>query len=290
MISWWKHMETFKLRILPACLSLLLCLVSIFPVQASEALKFGVLNQHPVTITAQIWNPILQYVSQRTGVPLALAMGRTAPETTRRTLAGEYDFAYTNHLFTPERQQLGFRVIARLNRPTISSQIVVAIDSPLQTLDDLEGKRVAFPSREAFVGYHVPHQALKQSGIGVTARFAGNQEGAMQQLAAGAVDAAAVNDRVMDAFASRLGFRYRVLWRSEPYPDLAVMVHPRLPADLVEQIRSTLVGMHEEPAGRSALESANAIAKNPQPLAFVPATDADYIPYSRFWLKQGGQP
>lgn len=283
-------MEIPVLSSLPVFLSLLLCTLWAWPAQAAEVFKFGVLNQHPVTVTAQLWNPILRHVSQRTGISLELAMGPTAPETTRRTLAGEYDFAYTNHLFTPERQQLGFRVIARLNRPAISSQIVVAEDSPLKTLTDLEGVRVAFPSREAFVGYHVPRQALEHSGIRVTARFAGNQEGAMRQLAAGAVDAAAVNDRVMAAFTSRQGFRYRVLWSSEPYPDLAVMVHPRVPSDVVEQVREALIEMAGERAGRVLLQGANAIVQNPEALAFVLATDADYAPYRRFWRDQGSQP
>jgi len=273
-------------RVFLFCLALLSGLFSVQSAGADTALKFGVLNRHPVALTAQIWNPILHYVSRKVGVPLVLAMGKAAPETTERTVAGEYDFAYSNHLFTPEREKLGFQVIARLNRPAIASQIVVAADAPLRVLADLAGKAVAFPSREAFVGYHVPRLALGRAGIEVKASFGGNQEGAMQQLAAGAADAAAVNDQVMRAFAARHGFRYRVLWASEPYPDLAVMAHRRVPAAMVEKVRTALLGMRHDAEGRAALDAANAIVKNAEPLAFVAATEADYAPYRRFWRAQ----
>ncbi len=290
VINQWKHREAPILRTLLNRLALMLCLLPACALQAAEAMKFGVLNQHPVTVTAQIWNPILLEISQQTGIPLALAMGHSAPETTRRTLAGEYDFAYTNHLFTPERQKAGFRVLARFNRPAISGQIVVPTDSPLQSLADLDGKKLAFPSREAFVGFHVPNQALTRAGIAVSKSFAGNQEGAMRQLVTGVVDAAAVNNRVMRAFATRTGFQYRVVWHSEPYPDLAVMVHPRVPGGVVERVRNALLSMHQRDSGRRALAKANQIIKNDQPLIFVPASDADYTPYSRFWREQAEQP
>lgn len=267
-------------------LFLLALLPWLTPAWADGPLKFGVLNQHAVLITAQIWNPILEAVSRISGVPLVLAQGKSAPETTARTVAGEYDFAYTNHLFTSERVKLGFRVIARLNRPAIQGQIVVPADSPLTRLEDLEGKAVVFPSREAFVGYHVPRQALDEAGIAVNERFSTNQEGAMQALRAGTADAASVNDKVMRAFAERTGFRYRVLWTSDAYPDLAVMVHPRVPAEVVERVRHALVTLHETTEGRAALAAANAIVKNREPLRFVPATDADYAVYRAFWQRR----
>ena len=70
---------------------------------------FGVLNHRSLQATAAYWNPILNYVTARSGVPLELHIGRTANETTDRVAAGKLDFAYTNHLFTPKRNQLGWQ-------------------------------------------------------------------------------------------------------------------------------------------------------------------------------------
>ena len=40
-------------------------------------------------------------------------------------------------------------------------------DSPIHTLKQLEGRRVAFPSPDAFVGYAVPALAIKEAGVRV---------------------------------------------------------------------------------------------------------------------------
>lgn len=265
--------------------SLLVLLFMSLPSQASEPLKFGVLNQHPVALTAQIWNPILQYLSDRSGVPLTLAMGKTAQETTQRTVAGEYDFVYTNHLFTPERTRLGFRTLARFNTEGIRGQIVVAANSPIHSLRDLNGRKIAFPSREAFAGYALPMRALQKGKVHAEAVFAGNQEGAMAQLSSGATDAAGVNDAVMKAFSQRENFQYRAIYTSETYQDLAVMAHPRVPRDSVEKVRAAMLGMGSDAEGRRLLDAANEIFKSTSRLEFVPTSDSDYSNYRRFYRK-----
>src|SRR4051812_34087996 len=80
---------------------------------AEQPYTFNVLNQRSITLTAQYWNPILIYVSHKSGVPLTLKLAKTAPEADALAEQGAYDFLYTNHFFTPERDRLGFRVIAR---------------------------------------------------------------------------------------------------------------------------------------------------------------------------------
>src|SRR3990172_7290989 len=86
-------------------------------------LPFGVINQRSITLTAGYWNPILAYVIRRSGVPLQLRMAKTAPETTAMSISGELAFVYSNHLFTPERDALGFTVIARPEENAIRGQI-----------------------------------------------------------------------------------------------------------------------------------------------------------------------
>ena len=81
----------------------LTCLLVMGGAAAAEpvALNFGVINQRSLALTAEYWNPILKYVSARSGVQLRLMMGKTAPETTAQSVKGEHDFVYSNHLFTP---------------------------------------------------------------------------------------------------------------------------------------------------------------------------------------------
>src|SRR6185436_2917849 len=80
---------------------------------AQQAYSFNVLNQRSVALTAQYWNPIMTYVSRKSGVPLELKLSKTAQEGNAIAEKGGYDFQYTNHFFTPDRDRLGWKVIAR---------------------------------------------------------------------------------------------------------------------------------------------------------------------------------
>jgi phosphonate transport system substrate-binding protein len=232
-------------------------------------LTFGVLNQQSAALTAERWNPILNYVGSTSGVALRFRMGATVQETNAIMGRGEFDFIFTNHNFRPEYDTVGYRAIARWGGDPIRSVVAVVHDSRITGLGQLAGKKVAFPSRDAFVGYAVPTVALKKAGVRVEEVFAGNQEGAMAQLKTRRVEAAAVNSRFLAQYSEREGVEFRAIHTSEPFPELAVVAHPRVPAPVVEKVRRALVAMTTDPIAGPVLEQ----AKCP---GFEPATDRDY--------------
>ena len=69
--------------------------------EAGKAYSFGVVNQRSPVLHAQCWNPILRYVSDKSGVALQLKLAKTAPEHSAMIGRGEFDFIYSNHNFTP---------------------------------------------------------------------------------------------------------------------------------------------------------------------------------------------
>lgn len=253
-------------------------------VRADEKVySFGVLNQRSVMLTAQYWNPILKYVSDRSGVRLQLKMGKTAPETSAMIGRSELDFVYSNTIFTPANSPAGYRVIARPIENAIQGQIVTLDDSPIRTLKDLEGIEVGFPSLAAFVGYAVPMNGLLQAGINVKPVFAGNQEGIMGQLKARRVIAAGVNSEVMRDFAQRENFKYRVLWTSEGYLNLPVCAHPSVPKEKVIAVKAALVNMAKDQEGLKILEASATLIKQAPPLGFIPAEEQEYENYHHYY-------
>jgi phosphonate transport system substrate-binding protein len=244
---------------------------------------FNVLNHRTVTLTAQYWNPILIYVSKKSGVSLELRLNRTSKENTAIAETGAYDFLYTNHFFTPARDRLGYRVIARPAGPGTRSQIVVRKDSPVQNLRDLEGKAVAFPTPDGFTGYWLPMDALLRNKVNVRSVFTGNQEASFGQLSASAVDAAGVNSVALETYARREGFEYRSLWTSELYNDLCIMANPKVPSDKIAAVRAALINMATEPEGRKVLQASADVLKFKGELGFVTADNRDYDNYRAFY-------
>ncbi|MBP6850244.1 MAG: PhnD/SsuA/transferrin family substrate-binding protein, partial [Rhodoferax sp.] len=135
-----------SLHLLPGALALAgMLLIGTAQAQAPTALRFSPVNQYGIELTASYWNPIIDYVSGKSGVKLQLKIGRTSADTTAYVLANEVEFVFSNHLFSPERDHLGWKVFGRRDTPPLRSQIVVLADSPLHRLEQLAGQPVAFP-------------------------------------------------------------------------------------------------------------------------------------------------
>ena len=250
---------------------------------ADHPYAFNVLNQRSVALTAQYWNPILMHVSRKSGVALELKLAKTVQDANALAEQGAYDFIFTNHFFTPERDRLGFRVIARPAGRGIRGQIIVPHDSPIRSLQDLNGKEVAFPSPDAFAGYWLPMDALLKARLNVKPVFTSNQEASFAQLKVGTVVAAAVNDTVIERYARREGFEYRLLWNSDVYNDLCIMVSSKVPKEKVTAVRDAFVDMMNDPEGRKVLEAGAELLKIKDKLGFIAADNRDYDNYRAFY-------
>lgn len=236
--------------------------------KSSPPLTFGVLNQQSAIQTAERWNPILRYLTQKTGIPMQLKMGATVELTDAMMGREEFDLVFTNHSFQKEFDGK-YRVLVRWEGKPIHGVLVVRDESQVRSLGDLQGQTVAFPSEDAFVAYAVPMGALKKAGIEITPRFAGNQDGALAQLKTKQVKAAAVNSRFLETYAKSADLRYRIIFQSEPFHELPVLIHPRVPAERAAALRQALLAMGTDP-------DASSLWKEGKCQGFEPAEERDY--------------
>lgn len=245
--------------------------------------NFSPVNQFDINLTAAYWNPIIAYVSEKSGIKLNLKIGRTSADTTSYVLAKEVEFVFSNHLFSPEREQLGWKVFGRRNTPPLQGQIVVPTDSPITDIAQLKGQEVAFAGPEAFIVYKVPYAYLLSRNVDVKVVFAGNQNGAFAQLFAGKVLAAGGNSQLVDGYSRREGKKFRVLWSSESFQDLALMVSGKVPEADARKVAAAFIDMVKDPKGRDILHQASKEVGLPNDAYFVPASGADYAAYKRFF-------
>jgi len=270
-------------RHLLALAALLLTLTPAWGQPAKDGYRFSPVNQFDINLTAAYWNPIVQYVSEKSGVKLALKIGRTSADTTAYVLTQEVEFVFSNHLFSPEREQLGWKVFGRRQMPAIQGQIVVPADSPVTELAQLKGEEVAFPGPEAFIAYKVPYAQLLNRGIDIKVVFGGNQNGALAQLFAGKVKAVGGNSQLIEGYAKRENRKFRVLWSSEPFHDLALMVSGKVPEKDAQAVAQAFLNMHKDPKGRDILHQTSQKVGLPTDAYFIPADTADYESYRKFY-------
>lgn len=264
---------------------MLIGLAAALPARAQDngVYRFSPVNQYGIQLTAAYWNPIIAYVSEKSGVKLELKIGRTSADTTAYVLAQEVEFVFSNHLFSPEREQLGWKVFGRRVSPPVHAQLIVPADSPVRDLAQLAGKEVAVPGPEALIAYKMPAAQLAARKVDAKIVFGGNMDGALAQLFSGKVAAAGVNSQLAEGYARREGKTYRVLWSSPPLHDLALMASAKVPDKVRAAVARAFTGMKDDAAGRAMLQKASEQVGLTVDAHFIASDGSEYSAFRDFY-------
>jgi phosphonate transport system substrate-binding protein len=95
--------------------------------------------------------------------------------------------------------------------------------------------------------------------------------------------AAGVNNQVMRSFAARENVRYRVLWESQPFHNLPIAVHPRVPKAVAEAVQQAFARMGKDPEGARVMEASAQVIGEKPPFGFQAASQKDYQNYLDFY-------
>ena len=191
------------------------------PPRPETTYRFSPVNQWDINKTAAYWNPIIQYVSEKSGVKLQLKIGRTSADTTSYVLAQEVEFMFSNHLFSPEREALGWKVFGAAT-PGAPQPIAVPADSPITKLEGAPGQEVALPaprpSSATRCRMRTWPRRRRREGV-----FGGNQNAAIAQMFAGKAKATGSNSMLIEGYAQTRETGSASQWTSRAYHDLALM-------------------------------------------------------------------
>jgi phosphonate transport system substrate-binding protein len=145
-------------------------------------------------------------------------------------------------------------------RPVYYSDVIVRRDSPITCLEELRGCSWAYNEPASHSGHTVTLYSLVRMGArpGFFARVveAGLHQRVIRLVAAGAVDAAAIDSQVLAVELRdhpRFVDRLRVVGAFGPSTIQPVVVARRLPDRLKQQVRDVLVGLGDDPSASPAL-------------------------------------
>lgn len=236
-------------------LFLVVMFVLALPVSAAP-LTFGIVPQQSATRLAEVWGPVLSYLSEKTGLELQFATAKDIPTFEKRLLDGGYDFAYMNpYHFVFFNEHVGYRAIAHRSGKGIEGLVVVAKDSPIQSLEELQGKKIAFPSPAAFAASVLPRGELRSSGIEIEPVYVSSHDSVYLNVSKGFFAAGGGIGRTLNNTPAEVQEQLRVLWKTKAYTPHAVASHPRIEMSDHEKLQQALVDMAADPAGVALLES-----------------------------------
>lgn len=233
------------------------------------------------------YQPFLDYLEKATGYKFRLHFVRKDLSVAEQLGNGAVQFAFTGAVNSIKAQAShGDIPIARgLNKegkPSYRAMIVVAPNSPIKTLAELRGKRMAFGNINSTQGHAIPRIMLQEAGIDLRDlaeySYTGSHRDCASAVIAGKADACGMQDTMAESLSSEK--LLRILSVSRAYPSSGITASREVPPEVIEKVRRALLAF--EPQGRDAQGLYN-WDKTEMPRGFIAASPNDYAEL-RDWL------
>ncbi len=220
------------------------------------SLKIGILPTQNAKDQQEMLNQFDNYLEKSLKRTIDIKLAKNYNEAVDWLVEEKVDIAYLGPLTYLEALDRGAKIeplVAPIDKntgqPWYRSCIIIKSDSPIKTLKDLRGKRVAFVDKSSTSGYLMPLAALSKLNIDPEQDFsqliyAGNHNKSMEALENGMVDAAATNipSYLKQQKKGKLtSDNSRILWESNPLPQSPVVVLKKLPPELIKQLKQAFI-------------------------------------------------
>jgi len=255
------------------------------PAYASDGYSFAVVPQFERRKVFAIWQPIVDELQKRSGVKLKLTTTLSVVEYGQQMRKGHYDFIYTNPYYVLKFYPVQGYVPLVRDAKNLRGIVVVRKDSPIRKPEDLQGKIIAVPTRNAF-GASLMVQADLENlyRVSVTVKDAKTHTSAYFQTINGLADAAGGVQRTLQEQDPAVREALRVVYTTGELPSHPVAAHPRVPKAIQEKIRQAFLSMSDDPAMKPLLEKV--------PMQHLVTTSIDdYLPAAklgldRYWVEE----
>lgn len=224
---------------------------------AQERYALSVVPQLPQMVLHDDWQPLLEYLGEKTGVEFELSLQENIPEFEVDFLEGNPDFVFLNPYHTVMAHKAhGYEPVLSDGSRQLKGILVVSAASKIESVEDLDGSTIAFPAPNAF-GASLYMRALlaNEFGLDITPSYVGTHANAYRHVLLGEAAAAGGVYNTLRKESEDFQAALRVLYETPGVTPHPLAVHPRVPVAVREAVINAVLELKETEAGRAMLEA-----------------------------------
>lgn len=249
-----------KNRLWRLLIILALCLGLTAPTQAGteKPMIFGILPiLSPQRLVAR-FGPLTDYLASQLHRRVRLETAANYNEFVRRTSQRRYDILFTApHFYYIAQRKAGYRVLVRVDLPSLPAVIVTRKDSNIKTLDDLRGKHLATADPLA-LGTALVKAYLVKHGINpdkdLTLVATPTHNASLVSTYKGVTDAASLMLQPYSRASKEVKSNMRIIAQTVGTPHMPISVSPAVSAKDAAIIENALVNLKSSEEGRALLK------------------------------------
>lgn len=251
-----------RLKDLLACTALALCSL----VQAQPVFKVTAIPDESPTELARKAAPMVKYLEHKLGMKVEFTPVSDYAAAVEALVNKQVDLAwYGGFTFVQANVRSGGKVVPLVQREEDEKfrSVFITSDPSIKTLADLKGKTLSFGSQSSTSGHLMPRSHLLQANIDPDKDFkrvaySGAHDATIAAVAAGKVDAGALNISVWEKFVADHKVdtdKVKVFYTTPPYFDYNWTVHADMPVAQREKLTKAFLDLNKNtPEGKEILE------------------------------------
>jgi len=233
---------------------------------AQQTLRVTAIPDESPTELARKAAPLVKYLEQKLGMKVEFTPVSDYAAAVEALANKQVELAwYGGFTFVQANIRSGGKALPLVQREEDEKfrSVFITSDPAIKTLADLKGQNVSFGSASSTSGHLMPRSFLLQAGIDPDrdfkrVAFSGAHDATIAAVAAGKVQAGALNISVWDKFVADRRVdttKVRVFYTTPAYYDYNWTVHADMPAALREKITAAFLALNPgEAQGKEVLE------------------------------------
>jgi phosphonate transport system substrate-binding protein len=223
---------------------------------ATNEYVFGVFPHLPPRDLEEVYGPMAADLTSHIGRRVVLASSTTFERFSESLDKGQFDVAFVQPFeYIRIAEKFGYLPLAsRTER--LSGIVVVAMDSPLKSLADLKGKRLALPPDSAAVTQLILRH-LRQGGVqpgrDVAVSHHRSHVSCMQQVVIGEADGCGTAAPALRFFQNKMNVELKTVVTTRDIPHSLFVAHPRVPEKVRALLRERIINWSNTEEGKKIL-------------------------------------
>lgn len=223
---------------------------------AAQPLQLALVPQSPPAVVHRQWAPVAEHLAKATGSGVRLRVYSSFPAFESDVRRGVPDLVYLN----PYQQLLAHRAqgyipLVRNGARPLTGVLVVRYDSPVRTLDELDGADIAFPHPTAFAASLYMRALLHdKERIRFRAHYLSTHGNVYRHVILGRVVAGGGVNTTLERELPETRQALRVLYVTPPTASHPLSAHPRVPLAQREALARAIFALRDDDQGRALLK------------------------------------
>lgn len=240
--------------ILLACLLWLLS-SSVYADSHAKPLTVGVVPQFDARKIQSAWQPILDELTLRTDIRFQLLGSPTIPEFEKKFVNGDFDIVYLNpyHQIIANQKQ-GYLPILNDASKKLFGILVVAKDSPVQSIEELQGQTIAFPAPNALgASLMIRADLFTKFNVNIIPKYVKTHTSVYLNTALHKTSAGGGIMRTFNEQPDVVRDSLKIIYETTKVPPHPISVHPRVSPDITDRLQQAFLEIGSTEAGQKML-------------------------------------